>query len=138
MKGLWVKYPNSEMDYVKSHKVIGIKRIDENNLIVRKLMHCKMYRMMSSLTLEELHFDFKNEILISKTKFLDMSVMVPAGIEEMNYRAEQARTICTKIVHGSKLDKYVGKFNDSFKKGCEIVEKKTEDIVKSIAQTQNM
>ena len=37
MKGLWIKYPNSKMDFVKSHQVVGMEILPNGSLKVQKL-----------------------------------------------------------------------------------------------------
>lgn len=128
MKALWHKYPCPELSFVKEHRVISVEPVGEDKLIVKKLMYCNKFKFLKTLTFEELHFDFRNQTLVTHTKFLKPSgFWSKEGIEEMRYNGEQDRTLCAKIIHGGKG--FYDKFFSSFKQGCEVVEKKARNFI---------
>eukprot|EP00331_Platyophrya_macrostoma_P028498 CAMPEP_0176444072 /NCGR_PEP_ID=MMETSP0127-20121128/22833_1 /TAXON_ID=938130 /ORGANISM="Platyophrya macrostoma, Strain WH" /LENGTH=138 /DNA_ID=CAMNT_0017829487 /DNA_START=76 /DNA_END=492 /DNA_ORIENTATION=- len=133
MKALWNKYPCPELSFVKEHKVIGLEKVSDDKLVVQKLMYCSKLRFLKTLTVEEMHFDFKKQTLVSRTKFLKASgFWSQDGVEEMTYKSadETECTLCSKVIHGATAMKSsFDKFFSSFKQGCQVVERNARSMV---------
>lgn len=133
IKAFWNKYPHKDLDFVIYNRVIDMKRLDDNSIMVKKLMFCKKFKLVWAYTMEEMKIDFDQKILDLKTQILAASKCLPTdGIERIRYNAmnnEQGKTLYTKFLESrSTLQKYYGKLNSGFEKGCRIVEEKCKEL----------
>jgi len=134
IKGLWNKYPHKDLDFVVYSRVIDMKRLDDDSILVKKLMFCKKFKLIWAYTMEEIKIDFDQKILDLKTQVLAASKCLPTeGVERICYKAlqnEQGKTMYTKFLESrSTLQKYYTKLNSGFEKGCKIVEEKCNEIL---------
>lgn len=140
MKALWHKYPCPELSFVKDHKVIGIEKDGEDKLIVHKLMYCSKLKFMKTLTVEELHFDFKKQTMVARTKFLKASgFWAQDAIEVMTYKKDEEKdcVLCSKVVHGAQgMKNMFSKVFSTFKQGCEVVERNAKGLVEKASMKQ--
>lgn len=133
IKAFWNKYPHKDLDFVVYNRVIDMKRLDDNSIMVKKLMFCKKFKLVWAYTMEEMKIDFDQKILDLKTRVLAASKCLPTdGIENIRYATmnnEQGKTLYTKFLESrSTLQKYYGKLNSGFEKGCKIVEEKCKEL----------
>jgi len=136
IKGFWNKYPHKDLDFVVYSRVIDMKRLDDDSIVVKKLMFCKKFKLVWAYTMEEMRIDFDQKILDLKTQVLAASKCLPTeGVERICYQAshtEPGKTMYTKFLESkSTLQKYYGKLNSGFEKGCKIVEEKCNEILHS-------
>jgi len=134
VKALWNKYPHKDMDFVIYNKVVDLKLLDEDTILVKKIMYCKKYFLLWSYTLEETKINFKNKILDLETKLIAASKAFPqSGIEKISYFQlpdKPGCTLYTKYIESkSTVSKYYHKLGSSFQKGCEIIEEKCREIL---------
>jgi len=136
IKGFWNKYPHKDLDFVVYNRVIDMKRLDDDSIIVKKLMFCKKFKLIWAYTMEEMRIDFDQKILDLKTQVLAASKCLPTeGVERICYKAlqeEPGKTMYTKFLESkSTIQKYYGKLNSGFEKGCKIVEEKCNEVLHS-------
>lgn len=137
MKALWNKYPNKELDFVKFSKVIDMKMVNEHCIQFKKLMYSKKFSMIWVYTIEEIEFDFEKKIFNLQTRVIKKSSFVPPVFsmkEFIQYKPLNEyfsdKTLYTKYLNASGVNKYIDKLNSSFEKGCNIVEKKCKEFLK--------
>ena len=133
VKGFLNKYPHKDLDFVVYNRVIDIKRLDDDSLLVKKLMFSKKFKLVWAYTMEEMRIDVNQKILDLKTQILAASKCLPTdGVERICYKAlnEPGKTMYTKFLESrSAMQKYYGKLNSGFEKGCKIVEEKCNEIM---------
>jgi len=139
IKGFWNKYPHKDLDFVVYSRVIDMKLLDDDSILVKKLMFCKKFKLIWAYTMEEIKIDFDQKILDLKTQVLAASKCLPTeGVERICYQAlqnEPSKTMYTKFLESkSTIQKYYGKLNSGFEKGCRIVEEKCNEILHSKTQ----
>jgi len=89
---------------------------------------------MWAYTMEEMKIDVNSKILDLKTQVLAASRCLPTdGVERICYNAlnsENGQTLYTKFLESkSAIQKYYGKLNSGFEKGCKIVEEKCNEVL---------
>lgn len=136
IKAYWNKYPHKDLDFVVYNRVIDIKRLDDDSLVVKKLMFCKKFKLIWAYTMEEMRIDVNQRILDLQTQILAATKGFPTeGVERICYQAvnnEKGKTLYTKFLESrSTLQKYYGKINSGFEKGCKIVEEKCKEVLNS-------
>jgi len=142
VKALWIKYPHKELDFVIYNKVVDLMPLDDDTLLVKKIMHCKKYFFLWCYTLEEIKINFKNKVLDLQTRVIAASKAFPSdGIEKIKYMAlnnDPTKTLYTKFLENrSTLSKYYSKLGSGFEKGCKIIEERCKEITsKSSTHTQ--
>jgi len=142
VQAFWNKYPHKDLDFVVYNRVIDIKRLEDDSIVVKKLMFCKKFKLIWAYTMEEMKIDFDQKILDLKTKVLAASKCIPTeGVERICYQAlhnEQGKTLYTKFLESrSTLQKYYGKLNSGFEKGCKIVEEKCNEVLNKASDSQS-
>jgi len=140
IKGYWNKYPHKDLDFVVYSRVIDMKRLDDDSVLVKKLMHVRKFGLLWAYTMEEMKIDFNSKILDLKTQILAASKCLPTdAVERICYRAvnnEKGQTLYTKFLESrGTIQKYYGKLNSGFEKGCKIVEEKCKEV---LSDTNNL
>ena len=145
VRAFWDKYPNEMMDFIKYNQVVDIDILEDGKLQIQRIQKAQKWRYLWAYSLEKITFDFENKIMDLTTIPLKKCSLIPiGGIETIRYSAYQdliekcEKTLYTKslAVKGT-MTKFVEKFNDGFKKGCDIVEKNCEEFKNMALQEWN-
>jgi PRELI-like family len=140
VKAFFNKYPHKDLDFVVYNKVIDLKRINEDTLIIKRVMYCKKYMVLWSYTTEEIMINLKDKKLDLQTKLLACSKAFPEITEKITYQTvpeNPSMTLYTKLLESkSTFSKMYSKFSSGFEKGCKIVEEKCNEILQSVSNTQ--
>ncbi len=138
MKGFWQKYPSPEFDFVKFNNVIDMQLISDNCLTVRRLMYTRIQKFMWAYAIEDIRLYFDDRLMEMKTELVKKSSLFPPvnnGVEKIIYRAFGDTPHYTQYLKtlenesSSFVKKYLDKINNSFTKGCRIVEDKCKSIM---------
>ena len=124
------KYPTPDLSFIKYNKVIDISLTPDNKLLVKRIQKFEKFRYLWAYNTEELLFDFQNKIMDLKTIPLKVCKFIPlSGEEIIQYRGIMEDTLYIKNLNiKGKVGKWMDKFNSSFKKGVEVVEKNCKKI----------
>ena len=133
------KYPHKKMGFIKYNKVVDINLAEDGKLVVKRVQKATKWGMLWAYNLETLTFDFEKKVMSLETTLIKKSSLLPisGGKEQIFYKAIQEvdeatgaaveKTEYTKSLNlQGSLSKVASKFNDSFKKGCRIVEENCE------------
>jgi len=142
MKGLWLKYPHKELDFVKFARVIDMKVLDDDNMIIKRMLYCKKAVFAWAYIIEEMKMNFKDKICEMKSKVLKKSSLVPTlgDTEFITYRSDGlGRTMYQKFMSNtpSCFAKFADKFNSSFEKGIKIVEENCRGMLNKHEDNNN-
>jgi len=134
IKGFWNKYPHKDLDFVVYSRVIDMKRLEDDSILVKKVMYVKKFSLLWAYTMEEMKIDFNEKVLDLKTQVLAASRCLPTDtVENIRYKAihnEPGQTLYTKFLESKgAIQKYYGKLNSGFEKGCKIVEEKCNEVL---------
>lgn len=133
VKAFFNKYPHKDLDFVVYNKVIDLKRINEDTILVKRVMYCKKFMVLWSYTTEEIMINLKEKKLDLQTKLLAASKAFPDITEKITYQPlpeNPGVTLYTKLLESrSQFSKMFSKFSSGFEKGCKIVEEKCKDFV---------
>ncbi|KRX03893.1 hypothetical protein PPERSA_04771 [Pseudocohnilembus persalinus] len=130
IKGFWSKYPSQEMNFVKFNNVIDMQLLPNQDISFKRLMYTKFQKFIWAYSVEEIIIKFDEKVMEMKTELIQKSSLFPplgAGAELIKYQAfDGFQTLYEKSIKNQEstqfLKKYMDKFSDSFKKGCQIVE----------------
>ena len=144
VKAFLNKYPSQHLDFVKFNRVVEMKILDDNCVLLKRVMFSKKYRFMWVYSLEEIKIDFKKRLMEMETSLLKKSNLVPnfGAKENVIYKSWEldplGKTFYGKVINStSKLQKYMGEITQSFKKGCKIIENKCEEFAQTKDSTSS-
>ncbi|KAL4473788.1 hypothetical protein ABPG74_022652 [Tetrahymena malaccensis] len=139
LKGFWHKYPHPDLSFVKDNFVLSYDIIDEQTLHVKRLMYSKMYKYLWCYTIEDIKIYFDKRAMEMKSKIIKTSSMFPPtgqAVELISYKAlEDFKTVYEKSIQGTEegfIKKYAKKFNNTFQKGCQIIEENCKKITEEM------
>lgn len=111
--------------------------VNDQAIVVKRLMYTQFQKFVWAYSVEEIMLKFDDRMMEMKTEFIQKSTFFPpvgsSETELIKYQAfEDLKTKYSKNIQiggGNLLKKYVDKFSDSFKKGCNIVEDRCSTIL---------
>jgi len=132
VKGLWIKYPNKHLSFVKFNHVIDMEIVDSNTIKIKKLMYSKVgFFFMYSI--EDIIIDFKGKSFDMTTSMLKKSKAFPFGKENCKYMGIDIdgveKTLYTKrMLTSDTILKWMNYFQNSFVKGCKIIDENCKNF----------
>lgn len=100
VRAFWDKYPDQRLDFVKFSKVVDMEMREDGTIRFDRVQYVQKWGFIWAYTLEELTFDFGNQVMDLRTTVLRKSSYIPmTAAEEIRYEAlknEAERTLYTK------------------------------------------